>query len=388
MRRAPESAALLQAVDAALREETAASSLLAGLDPHLLLRQAQRHRVDGLLHGALRGALEEQLPPEVRAALRLAYHGTGLRNRIVLDRLHEILSDLRHRGIAAMPLKGLVLAFTGYRHPEHRSFGDVDLLVREADFPGVREVLEAHGYATEAPRLPAADLPLYAHSVGQIRFACRRAPPLEVHFRLLNLGMPGRVEPCWAEAVEARLGAATVLLPPPERFLLHLCLHAQQHAFALLRLFADIATWCRRHRPQAGRFVELAGEHHLRTAAYLALTFAAELLPVAGGHELPRSELCPPAWRRILGERIWKADQVRALAARQGAQAAQLPRAFLLGESPWMAKMAFLRHVVLPPAAWLTTAGMGESRWRHLRRLLRVAMRELLPREASSAEKG
>ena len=276
-----------------------------------------------------------------------------------------------------MPLKGMLLAFLGYDRPEQRTLCDLDLLVRERDFVAVRESLETLGYRTTVPALPAAELPLYAHCAGQVRFASPRLPPLEIHFRLLNLGMPGPGEPAWEEARPGWLREVPILLPSPERLLLHLCLHAQQHAFGLLRLFVDIAVSCRRDPPRAELFAELARRHHLTTAALLAFGFAAELLPAFSQTGELADSLPPSPWRRALAHRLWHADRVRTLTVTRARREAELPLAFLLGEAPWRAKAAFLRYVAFPPTAWRVTAAGRSGRYRHLCHLLRVARAEL-----------
>lgn len=167
--------------------------------------------------------------------------------------------------------------------------------------------------------------------------------------------------------------------PSPERFLLHLCLHAQQHAFALLRLFVDIAVWHRAHPIDAERFVALARRHHLATAAYYALTYTADLLGLPNSEPL-RGRLRPPARKRRLFERLWRDQQVRSLKALLGSMEAELPRAFLLGEAPLREKAVFLWNVLLPPSRWLDSSNGSATRrrLRHVGRILSGARRGLL----------
>jgi hypothetical protein len=305
----------------------------------------------------------------VRDDLLLAYHRNGLRNPHLAGRLAELAGRLAARGVEAMPLKGVVLAFHAYPAPELRGMGDLDLLVREVDFAALAEELGRFGYRTRLPPLAAAELPAYAQTVGQVRFT-GPAPPVEVHFRLLNTGPPPAREPAWDDARRLPIGGTEMPVPSPERFLLHLCLHAQQHGFALLRLFADLAVARRAFAVDAHRFADLARRHHLATAAWFALAWSADLLdPVA----LPPAALAPGPLARRLFPRLWRRRRVLALDLPLADPEAELPRAYLLGGAPLAAKARFLAGVALPPRRFLH----GTARRHHLARLLRGAGRAL-----------
>ena len=374
-----ESSLLLRCVRAGLADEPIDWNETPHPDWAILCNAAQQHRVQPLVYEAFKlGGYEDRLPADVRNALLLEYHRTGMRNGYIEQRIGDMLHEVARKGMEVMLLKGAVLAYRTYARPEHRGLGDVDLLVREQDFRGLREVLEDFGYRTSLPELRNRDLPRYAHCVRQIRFQSKTVPPVEVHFRLLNTGLASETEPAWQDATPFAFGGVQVWHPSTERFLLHLCLHAQQHAFALLRLFADIAVWHRAHSIDAERFVALARRHHLATAAYYALTYTADLLGLPGSERL-RMLLRPPVWKRRVFEHLWQDARVRALDADLGAMETELPRAFLLGDAPLHEKAAFLWQVLLPPRAWIASRnGHGRGlRRRHLARIVKGAWRGL-----------
>lgn len=350
------------------------------VDWAILCDAARQHQVQPLVYEAFKlGGYEDRFPSDTRNTLLLEYHRTGMRNEFIRQRIEHVLHEAAGKGIEVMLLKGAVLAFGTYARPELRGFGDVDLLVREEDFAGLREVLGGFEYRATLPVLRDRELPRYAHYVQQIRFHSRTVPPVEVHFRLLNMGVASAREPAWDDAVTFEFGGAQVRHPSPERFLLHLCLHAQQHAFALLRLFSDIAVWYRSQPMDVGRFVALARRHHLATAAYYALTYTADLLGLPDSEPL-RGRLRPPAWKRRLFERLWRDQQVRSLKALLGSMEAELPRVFLMGEAPLREKAVFLWNVLLPPARWLDSSNGSSTlrRLRHIGRILNGARRSLL----------
>lgn len=380
-----EDSFLLRCVRAGLGGEPVEHGEVARVDWETICDIAEQHQVQPLVYKAVKeGGCENRLPADVRNAFLLEYHRTGMRNGFIEQRIGDILHEALRKGIQVMLLKGVVLAYSTYARPEHRGLGDVDLLIREDDFRGFREILGNFGYRTSLPELGDRDLPRYAHCVRQIRFQSRTVPPVEVHFRLLNMGVPSRREPAWDDAEPFEFAGGTVSRPSPERFLLHLCLHAQQHAFALLRLFVDIAVWHRAHSVDVDRFVTLAHRHHLATPAYYALSYTADLLGLLDS-KLLRGRLRPPAWKRRLFERLWRDEQVRSLKALLGPMEAELPRAFLLGEAPLRDKGVFLWNVLLPPSGWLDSSNGSATRrrLRHLGRILSEARKGLLGTDTS-----
>lgn len=361
-RRTPEAEALLAAVRAALGGEAPPTAVLAAADPHRLAELARRHECDAMLYAALAGANERRLPAAVRDALALTYHRNGLRNRWLAARVGQLLAELAAAGAAAMPLKGVTIAFGAYPAPELRPVGDLDLLVHEDDFPAVAATLHRLGWAAALPPLAPRELPRYAQTIGQVRFAGPQ-PPIEVHFRLLHDGLPAPREEAWADPASIALPglAAPLAVPSPERTLLHLALHAVQHGFSRLRLLADLAAFVRRAPLDAGRLAALARRHRLTTAAWLAWSWADRLLACGP----PPDALTPPAWRRRLAETLHRRDRVLALAADRLPREAELPLAHLAGGASPGAKLAFAAAVLWPPRGWLPPGG----RRRHLARL-------------------
>ncbi len=369
---------LLRCVRAGLAGEPIDWDHTPYLDWDGLCDAAQQHQVQPLVYEAFKlGRDEDRLPEAVRTRLLLNYYPTGMRNAFVQEQLAVILRAVTASGVDVMLLKGAVLAFQDYSRPEHRGLGDVDLLVREHQFETLLEALTSLGYCGSIPNVPCCDLPRYAHSVRQLRFSSGRPPRLEVHLRVLNAGVAVAAEPAWDDAKPCVVGGVRVLRPSNERFLLHLCLHAQQHAFSLLRLFVDIAVWFRARKIDPERFLFLARHHHLATTAHYALAYTDRLLGLPEGESI-RERLRPAMWKRRLFEALWHDREVRSLSAQRGPQEAELARAYLLGEAPMRHKARFLWQILMPPRAWLTSdPSEHRSRSRRLARACRLAWRGL-----------
>src|SRR6266542_3108756 len=123
--------------------------LLAGpVDWDLLWSQGHLHEVLPLLATTMR-RLDRQVdvpaPWTTRAQRRL--YATMVRNAILADDLLRVLAAFRQAGVAAIPVKGIVLAETLYGGLALRSLGDLDVLVRPDDLPAARRSLAALGFA-------------------------------------------------------------------------------------------------------------------------------------------------------------------------------------------------------------------------------------------------
>lgn len=226
---------------------------------------------------------------------------------------------------------------------------DVDLGVREEDFRATLAALAAAGWKT-AGRLPesAAEALSAGHYRGQLRFRARGRRPVELHFRLVNVGPPSHGEPwLWQGAREVELGATSFRVPGPEAMLLHLLLHANQHGFAVLRLLHDQrwALAAERPRLDVAAFLRLVRRLRCGAACYHGLELAAE---IAGGHrdEELLGPLRPTGWRRRLFERVWRLAAARRLAVPRRRMEREAPLFYLFEMGRWRDKALYAARVL------------------------------------------
>jgi hypothetical protein len=273
----------------AIAERQLVELLREPLDWEQLYTQGHLHEVLPLLTATLR-RLSGQAPiPELwlaRAQRRL--YGTMLRNIALADELLRILTALRGAGVAALPVKGIVLAETLYGGLALRSLGDLDVLVRPGDLAHARAVLSELGFAQpDEPGYENAYHPF--HDPPYYRPAAGGAICLELHWGLWS-GHFFHLAPdlIWDRAVVARLHGADVAILSPEDTLLHLAIHRSRSALRL-RFVCDIAELLRRHAATLDWAYVLAQAHAAgaRTALFFALALAQELL----GAPLPASIL-------------------------------------------------------------------------------------------------
>ncbi len=314
--------------------EAVRSAAEAKPDWHKVAELAELHEVEALCwwEGEQLGRCGAfELPSVLRDRLQLSYLHHRLRNEALAENLAHLADGLRTAGVEALYLKGPWVAFHAYPEPGTRPVGDIDLCVRERHYAGALEALRSAGWqpGKALPKSPTEAL-AESHYHRQLRFVARGRRPVELHFRLLNMGPPGPEESrVWENARELDVGSLRLRVPGPEAMLLHLLLHANQHGFAVLRLLHDI-----RFGLEADRAVlDMAGFRRTvrglgcAAACYHALELAAEL---AGARPDGVEALRPSRARRALFSRLWQLGAARRLEANRWRQEMESPLFYLL----------------------------------------------------------
>ena len=141
---------------------------------------AERQGVGPLAHFHLKAAGVE-LPAPVRRALQGVYLQFRDANAVRSQALAELLAAFHSAGIDCMALKGGALAHLIYPEPGLRTMRDLDLLVRRADLPRARGVLEGLGYKVPPDDSQAAH---YHHLPSASKRQGGVLVSVEVHYKL------------------------------------------------------------------------------------------------------------------------------------------------------------------------------------------------------------
>ena len=173
--------------------------------------------------------LPEQAAQRIRAA-QLPARQRGLLNHGVTARLALALGDI---GIAAVPLKGAVLADAVYGDIGARQSSDIDLLVARADLDRAVEAAERQGWR-EPELLKAGGLPRLHRELFHDSL-----PPLELHWRV------HWYEDSYADSALARAQPAEdgLLRLQPADELVCLLLVLARDGLSGLRQTVDVAAW-------------------------------------------------------------------------------------------------------------------------------------------------
>lgn len=307
----------------------------ASLDAERVEQLAARHEVDALCWWMSQRGRAFAWPSEgLGARFRLRYLFHLLRNESLANDLGDVARALSSRGVPALFLKGPWLMASAYPSAGCRPVSDIDLCIREAHYEPAVRALRDVGYQALA-ELPATGERALgrAHYGAQLRFAASGRRPLELHFRLVNVGPPSRDEDwVWRTARALSVSGTEIRVPGPEAMLLHLLIHAAQHGFSNLRLFHDIRWALERDGARLDRALLFGAIASLRfgATAYGSLVLARDQ---AGARVdlLPLEDLRPGLARRQFDEWLWNLPAARALESYPTARRLEAPRLFLLG---------------------------------------------------------
>jgi len=311
------------------REEVAIAELVAG---------AGHHRLVGVLGAAVAAGDLEVEGDEADLVAR--GHATAMAEVLLLEEsLLDAIDILDEADIDHRLLKGSALAHTVYPDPSHRSFGDIDLLVRSADIDRAVAVLGDGGADRPIPALSADFDSRFAKSVT-LRW--RRDTELDLHRTLAPapFGLRIVLEDLWAEPGRFDLAGVTVSTLSPELHLLNGAYHSvlgdtEPRLGNLRDLALLIGT---------GLDTDLVVETAARWQGQAVLARAIELVRSVGA---PVGELGDWADRMVV-----TATDRRRLEA-YGRRAGRFRRQAMatLAELGWRDRIAYARAVALPVRA-------------------------------------
>jgi len=198
------------------------------VEPEALASFVRHHGIAGLLSAsrvascseAQQGALVKQQQQLIVRALQLSATLRGLLTELAAHQMHPLV------------LKGPALALQAHGTLAARGGVDLDLLLDEAQWPQALQVLAQLGYAPAANQV--LPLPVGTHELV-LRHA-RRAPPVELHRRLLRRRY--RFAP--KGTVQLDLQGIPMHCLDPTHALPYLVIHANQHSFRRLIWLLDI----------------------------------------------------------------------------------------------------------------------------------------------------
>ncbi|MBE2317982.1 nucleotidyltransferase family protein [Solirubrobacter sp. CPCC 204708] len=214
------------------RTRDRARGWLADADPRRLAAEVTRLGVAGASAPRLRELADERFAATLDAELaevRAISQAAAARQRVASM---AVLAALAAHEIAAVPLKGVLMAERLYGDAAARYSSDIDVLVRAQDLRPAVEVARGLGYGEPTDPVDASGLPL-------LHFALDGDPALELHWRVHWF------ETDFAARALARAEPGPVLRRADE--LAMLLLFYARDGLTGLRQPADIAAWWDRY---------------------------------------------------------------------------------------------------------------------------------------------
>jgi hypothetical protein len=216
------------------------AQLLRSTDASRLIVLAEEHGVIGHLVASLSGLEEDALHPQARQLLMDRQRAQNFLTLRLTAELIRLLQRFSSEDIAALVVKGPVLAMRAYGDPARRGYGDLDLLVRQRDIRRATELMMAAGYQAAVPlgAIDAGKIP------GQYLFSKPDLKLLvELHNDLTLRYFPRRlpIEEFFARQVRVRLDAHEAPALSVEDELVLICIHGAKHFWERLIWIADVA---------------------------------------------------------------------------------------------------------------------------------------------------
>ena len=216
------------------------AELVCSVDWSRLLNLAEDHGVLAHLAVHLRELNESLVPADIRQAVQKRHRAQVFSTLRMTAELFRLLELFAAKGIPALVVKGPVLAMHAYGDPAMRSYGDLDLLVRQRDIHRATESLQAAGYEATVPvsAIDAGKIP------GQYLFAKPDANLLvELHSDFTLRYFPRRLplEECFARRILVRLDGHETPALAVEDELVYICVHGATHFWERLSWIADVA---------------------------------------------------------------------------------------------------------------------------------------------------
>jgi hypothetical protein len=144
----------------------------------------------------------------------------------------KVLQALYAEGISVIVLKGLTLSERVYAEPHHRMMGDVDFLVRKADFQKAANIIKSLGYTFSAD--DKGYTPEFAELyMGEVTYS-KGFVFIDLHWSLTAMGWYRRttnfdLKQMWDAAIKSKIGNALAYHLSPMDEVIHLCYHTAVH---------------------------------------------------------------------------------------------------------------------------------------------------------------
>jgi len=346
--------------------------LFRSVDWTRLFALAEDHGVTGHLAASLRGLEEDLVPPEIRQALADRQRARNFLTLRLTAELFRIVDRFASEGIGALAVKGPVLAMQAYGDPAMRSYGDLDLLVRQRDIRRATELMSAAGFAPAIPlsaidagkipgqylfSLPDSKLIVELHNDRTLRYFPRRLP----------------LEDCFSRQVRVRLDSHEVPALSAEDELVLICIHGAKHFWERLMWIADVAALVSRQKNIDWQQVSAsAKEVGAKRMLHMGLRLAGGLL------KMPFPERIAPAVQADAVATHLAAQALTWLPAAGYAAPGLFERAAfrLRMRGSWLAAPAYLLRLSLSPTEedWQKGSQLSQNRFLDvLRRPFRLA---------------
>lgn len=228
------------------RDTTISATLNKGIDWRRLENLARHHKVLPLLYHRLTKIDNSVVEKEGMGRLQSIYRYNATRNLKLSVNLHRVLELLAREGIEVIVFKGPALAVRAYDDLSHRTFADLDLLIRPEDFAKIYDTMTTAGFRSPVP-LDKKKMRYWQSFRRNLDFN-DDISGFDFHQQLIQGPKKFSLkEKTWQNKCTGQLLTRDISLLSPEHSLFSLCLHGIKENWSFLRSLSDIAHLLARH---------------------------------------------------------------------------------------------------------------------------------------------
>lgn len=284
------------------------------IDWDTLVSQSMIHGTSGLLFRHLSALQPEAgVPTDVMERLYGFYLSITASNLQQMAMFQKAADAFAAVGVDLILLKGAALAESLYGDIGLRPMSDVDMIIKEEDWPKVCKVLRSINYHSLGqdfenlpPKLTRYDVQTHVQCVSPLE-TC-----LEFQFDLFTMGIGMLdMEGVWKRSRDVVISGRAVRVPGPEDQLLHLLVHANRHGCSRLKWLVDIAEYMRQCETIDWNLLETIARREKVTAViYMTIRHIERLLGTELAPGVIMERLRPHGFQRFVWNYLWPQEQI------------------------------------------------------------------------------
>ena len=242
-----------------------------------ILESALSQGIAPLLYNSLKKIRSSQFVPEkIMDKLKKAHYGNVARNMYHYEELKRILEAFHEKGVKVIVLKGAALDKIVYGDIGLRTFGDLDLLVKEENLAYAKKIMSDLEYVFTSGKMSEEwRKKKHFHLMPYIQ--PDKNIVVEIHWHITGDSFHINIDEWWEMAKVIKIDNCQALILSPEDMLIHLCLHLFNHGYnnITLRGLCDIFGTLTYYRKEINwqRFQDKVDKYKISKPVYTILYF-------------------------------------------------------------------------------------------------------------------
>lgn len=217
--------------------------LSENIDWERIINMAIYHKVMPLLHKTLITHFKHEVPGRVLEKISDYFAKNSLFTMALSAALVNVLRILNQNGIDVLPVKGALLAERLYGSFAMRTYGDLDILVRQEDFEKSLDVLQKNNYTLVPEGISRSTFLKFSKFKYHGQLLDQTGACIELHWELTGfyVSEPITLESLKPFLIKSSVFDYQVLDLSNEMLFLFLCMHGNRHQLNQIDFICSIA---------------------------------------------------------------------------------------------------------------------------------------------------